>query len=185
MKRGEAMADERPVSFGRWLLEFCLMLVAAFALAAGIRAFVVQPFVVPTGSMDPTIEIQDRVIASKFIYRFREPEVGDVAVLDDPTGEVDTLIKRVIAVGGQTVDLVDGHVVVDGEVLDEPYTYGQPSEPMIVEMPYTVPDGMVWLMGDNRTNSADSRAFGAVPVEDIHGEAFWTFWPLDRFGALE
>jgi len=179
------MADERPVSFGRWLLEFCLMLAAAFALAAGIRAFVVQPFVVPTGSMEPTIEIQDRIIANKFIYWFREPEVGDVVVLDDPTGEVDTLIKRVVAVGGQTVDLVDGQVVVDGIALEEPYTYGKLSEPMLVEMPYAVPDAMVWLMGDNRTNSADSRVFGAVPLEDIHGEAFWTFWPLDRFGALE
>lgn len=177
-------AEDTPVSFGRWLGELVLMVALAFLLASGIRAWVIQPYVIPSSSMEPTIEISDRVLANKFIYRFREPEVGDIVVLDDPTGTVQTLIKRVVATGGQTVDLVDGQVMVDGVAIDEPYTYGKPSEPMVVEMPYEVPENSVWLMGDNRTNSADSRVFGAVPLSEVRGQAFCTFWPLDRMGGL-
>lgn len=176
---------ERPISFIRWLAELLGMVALAFVLAAAIRTFVVQPYVIPSGSMIPTIELQDRVIANKFIYRFTEPQRGDIVVLDDPTGSVDTLIKRVIAVGGETVDLVGGEVVVDGVVLDEPYTHGLPSEPMIQEMPYTVPEGHVWLMGDNRTNSADSRVFGSVPLSEIKGRAIIRFWPPERIGLME
>lgn len=177
---------DAPVSFGRWLGELVLMVVLAFVLAAGIRTFVVQPYVIPSGSMEPTIEIEDRVLANKFIYRFGDPEPGDVVVLDDPTGTVPTLIKRVVATGGQTVDLRDGLVVVDGVTLDEPYTHGLPSEPMsqAVTFPYQIPADSVWLMGDNRANSADSRVFGAVPLSEIRGQAFVTFWPFDRFGSL-
>jgi signal peptidase I len=176
--------EEKPVSFGRWLAELVLMVALAFLLASGIRAFVIQPYVIPSSSMEPTIEISDRVLANKFIYRFEDPQRGDIVVLDDPTGTVQTLIKRVIATGGQTVDLVDGKVLVDGVALDEPYTHGKPSEPMAVEMPYVVPDDSVWLMGDNRTNSADSRVFGAVPLADVRGKAMCRFWPLDRVGSL-
>lgn len=176
--------EEQPVSFGRWLLELVVMVGLAFLLATGIRTFVVQPYVVPTGSMIPTIELQDRVIANKFIYRFETPQPGDIVVLDDPTGTVPTLIKRVIAVGGQTVDLQDGRVVVDGVALDEPYTHGLPSEPMTQSMPYSVPEGAVWLMGDNRTNSADSRVFGAVPLSEVEGKAIFRYWPIGRIGVL-
>lgn len=182
---GTRPAEERPVSFARWLGELVLMVALAFLLAGAIRTWVVQPYVIPTGSMIPTIELQDRVIANKFIYRFTEPKRGDIVVLDDPTGSVDTLIKRVIAVGGETVDLVDGAVVVDGVVLDEPYTHGLPSEPMVQQMPYTVPEGSVWLMGDYRTNSADSRVFGAVPLTEVRGRAIFRFWPADRIGVMD
>ena len=180
----EVGAHETPMSFARWLGELVLMVALAFILASGIRTFVIQPYVIPSGSMIPTIEIQDRVLANKFVYRFREPEAGEIVVLDDPTGTVPTLIKRVVATGGQTVDLQDGAVVIDGVVLEEPYIHGQPSEPMSIEMPYTVPEDSVWLMGDNRTNSADSRVFGAVPLSEIRGEAVFRFWPIDRIGAL-
>lgn len=176
---------ERPMSFIRWLAELVAMVALAFVLAAAIRTFVVQPYVIPSGSMIPTIELQDRVIANKFIFRFTEPQRGDIVVLDDPTGSVDTLIKRVIAVGGETVDLVGGEVVVDGVVLDEPYTHGLPTEPMIQEMPYTVPEGHVWLMGDNRTNSADSRVFGSVPLSEVKGRVMIRFWPPERIGLIE
>jgi signal peptidase I len=94
-------------------------------------------------------------------------------------------------VGGQTVDLVDGKVVVDGKVLDEPYTRGKPSFPLDqmagvhFGYPYTVPEGSVWVMGDNRTSSLDSRHFGVVPQEDLIGKALFRFLPLDRFGALD
>lgn len=176
-------ASTRP-SFLRWLAELVLMIGLAFILAATVRTFVVQPFMIPTSSMIPTIQIGERVLANKFIYRFESPKTGDVVVFDDPTNSVPTLIKRVIAVGGQTVDLVNGVVLVDGEPLDEPYTYGKPSEPGPVPLPYTVPEGSVWVMGDNRPNSQDSRWFEAVPLSQIRGEAFVRYWPLNRLGAL-
>jgi len=174
----------RQVSLGRWLLETLLMVLLAIGIAFLVRTYIVQPYQVPTSSMAPTIEIGDQVIASKFIFYLKDPERGDVVVLDDPTGSVDTLIKRVIAVGGQTVDLIDGRVVVDGLPLDEPYVHDLPSEPQVLEMPYMVPAGHVWLMGDNRTNSMDSRTFGAVSTASVHGEAFVIYWPYARWGTL-
>jgi len=182
---GSRVPEERPISFVRWLAELLFMVVLAFALAGAIRTWVVQPYVIPSGSMIPTIELQDRVVANKFIYRFTEPKRGDIVVLDDPTGSVDTLIKRVVGLGGETIDLIDGKVVIDGNVLDEPYTHDLPTEPMVQEMPYTVPDGYVWLMGDYRTNSADSRVFGAVSLSQVHGRAVYRFWPIDRIGAMD
>lgn len=192
MERESVIGEEREVpatqetSFGRWLVETVFLVAMAFALAQGIKSFVVQPFVIPTGSMIPTIEIGDRVLAEKITYRFsREPKPGEIVVFDDPTGARDQLIKRVIAVAGQTVDLQAGKVYVDGEALDEPYTHGLPSEPGTVQIPYTVPEGEVWLMGDNRPNSGDSRFFGSLPLDSVRGRAFWTYWPPDSFGELK
>lgn len=175
--------DESP-SFLRWLLELVVMVALAFALATVVRTFVVQPYIIPSGSMIPTIEISERVLANKFIYRFESPKRGDIVVFDDPTKTVPTLIKRVIATEGETVDLIDGKVYVDGVALDEPYTYGKPSEPAAVPMPFTVPAGHIWVMGDNRTNSADSRVFGAVPLSSVDGRAILRIWPLKRFAKL-
>lgn len=185
-RANESGEAEPPISFARWLGELVLMVALAFLLATGIRTFIIQPYVIPSGSMEPTIEISDRVLANKFIYRFQDPKPGDIVVLDDPTMTVKTLIKRVIAVGGQTVDLQGGKVVVDGVALDEPYTHGKPSEPMSpdITFPLVVPKDSVWLMGDNRTNSSDSRVFGPVPLSDIRGKAICTFWPPDRLGGL-
>lgn len=170
--------------FIRWVLETVLMVALAFALAQGIKTFVVQPFVIPTGSMEPTILIGDRVLAEKVSYHFSEPEVGDIVVFDDPTGRHPQLIKRVIAVAGQTIDIDEGKVWIDGEPLSEPYIHGAVTDIGTEPMPLTVPDGYVWLMGDNRPNSGDSRFLGAQPVDAIQGRAFGTYWPLDRIGGL-
>lgn len=178
----------KETSFGRWLLETALLVVLAFILAQGIKTFVVQPFVIPTGSMIPTIEEGDRVIAEKITYRFfGEPQAGDVVVFDDPTGQNPQLIKRVIAVGGQTIDLRDGLVYVDGEPLTEPYVHGQPTDigSGAVSFPAEIPEDTVFVMGDNRPNSGDSRFFGPQPIENVHGRAVWTYWPLNRFGPLD
>lgn len=169
----------------RSVIETVLLVAVAFVLAQLIRTYLVQPFVIPTGSMIPTIEEGDRVLADKLTFRFsREPRKGDIVVFDDPTGEHPQLIKRVIAVGGQTVDLRNGVVFVDGKPLDEPYVHGQPSVPQVLTFPVTIPKGYVWLMGDNRQNSGDSRSFGPQPIKNVRGRAFWTYWPLGRFGAL-
>lgn len=179
-----AVSSDKPPSFLRWLGELVLMVVLAFALASGIRTFVIQPYVIPTGSMIPTIEIGERVLANKFIYRFSTPKPGDIVVFDDPTGSVPTLIKRVIAVGGQTLDIREGAVWVDGKKLNEPYTYGKLTEPGDVAMPITIPAGQVFLMGDNRPNSHDARYFGPQPVSIIRGQAFLRYWPLKRVAKL-
>lgn len=170
----------------RWLIETALMVVLAFALAQGVKTYLIQPYLIPSGSMLPTIQLKDRVLANKLVFKTGgTPQYKDIVVFDDPTGEYPTLIKRVIATGGQTVDLKDGSVYVDGKKLDEPYTYGKPSYPQVINFPFTIPQGYVWVMGDNRTNSGDSRAFGPVPLSAVHGRAFWTYWPLKRFGTLK
>jgi signal peptidase I len=183
---GDSVHADKDTSLVRWLAETALLVLLAFVLAQGIKTFLVQPFVIPTGSMIPTIEIGDRVLADKLVFRFfRDPQRGDIVVFDDPNGQHPQLIKRVIAVEGQTVDVRDGMVYVDGEPLDEPYTYSKPSDPGTVPLPVTVPEGSVWLMGDNRPESGDSRFFGPRPVDTVRGRAFWTYWPLGRFGSLE
>ena len=171
-------------SAGRQIAEFLVTLAIAFAVAQAVRTWVIQPFVVPTGSMLPTIQLSDQVLANKFILRFRPPVRGDIVVLDDPTGQVGTLIKRVIATGGQTVDIRDGKVWIDGTALVEPYTHGQPNELGPLPMPYKIPADSVWVMGDNRTQSQDSRWFGAVPLSAVHGKAFFIYWPWARIGEL-
>lgn len=183
---GEEKAEQQ--SLLRWMVETALLVLLAFALAQGVKTFIVQPFTIPSGSMIPTIEEGDYVLAEKLSQRFSGgPEQGDIVVFDDPGGDKPQLIKRVIAVAGQTVDVRDGGVYVDGKRMDEPYTHGKPTtlEPGMIRMPVTIPDGYVWMMGDNRPNSGDSRYFGPVPVDSIHGRAFWTYWPLGRFGRLE
>jgi signal peptidase I len=167
------------------LLEFFFMIIAAVVLAWLIRVFVIEPYVIPSGSLIPTIQIHDQVLVNKFIYRFGSPKYRDIVVLNDPTGETPMLIKRVIAVGGQTVDLKDGKVVVDGVALDEPYTHGQPSLPGDPRITYPVklPPGTVWVMGDNRTQSKDSRWLGPQPVSGVHGKAFVVYWPPSRWGS--
>lgn len=183
---GGGAAPKKDTSLLRWLAETILLVLLAFALAQGIKTFIVQPFVIPTGSMIPTIEIGDRVLADKLVFRFfREPQRGDIVVFDDPSGQHPQLIKRVIAVGGQTVDIRDGMVYVDDQPLDEPYTYDKRTDPGSVAVPLTVPNGYVWLMGDNRPESGDSRFFDARPVDTVRGRAFWTYWPISRFGALQ
>jgi signal peptidase I len=180
------MTAPEETSTVRWLIETALLILLAFALAQGIKMFLVQPFVIPTGSMEPTIAIGNRVLAEKVSYRFfSQPAYGDIVVFDDPNGQHPQLIKRVIAVGGQTVDVKDGAVWVDGKRLVEPYIYGKPNELGTVPLPLKIPAGYVWLMGDNRTNSGDSRFFGPVPVAQIKGRAVWTYWPPSQFGALQ
>lgn len=172
------------------IVEFALTIAVAFLVAQAVRTWVIQPYVVPTGSMLPTIQLHDQVLANKFVYGFGQPAVHDIVVFDNPLKDpmALTLIKRVIATGGHTVDLQGGKVVVDGTALVEPYTYGQPSDPLMgsaIRFPLKIPEGSVWLMGDNRTESQDSRWFGPVSVSAVRGKAFFTYWPISRFGVLK
>ena len=175
---------EEPRARGRfsWLLG-TLSLTAALAVL--LRLFVVGAYYVPSGSMLDTIGIGDLLLGERVSLAFRDPEPGDIVTFDSPLDEGETLVKRVIATGGQTIDLVNGSVVVDGETLGEPYVDGAPTESLSglsgsagITYPYVVPEGTVWVMGDNRTNSKDSRYFGPVSVDDVTSRAILIYWPL-------
>lgn len=175
---------EAEESFLRWLGELVVLVAVAFILAMGIKTFVVQPFVIPSTSMVPTLEVGDRVLVNKFIYRFEQPKRGDVVVFTSPDNDGMDLIKRVIAVGGQTVELRNGTVFVDDRPLKEPYVNPLIKDTYTSNEPTKVPAGYVWLMGDNRTNSRDSRYFGPQPVAHLLGKAFCIYWPIGRMRGL-
>ncbi|MDR0888955.1 MAG: signal peptidase I [Coriobacteriales bacterium] len=174
--------------WGRAILDFVITFVVAIVVVFLLKQFVFDQYDVPSGSMETTIMTNDMIMAEKVSYDFGTPKKGDIVVFQDQIQTDRTLVKRVIATGGQTVDLKDGTVYVDGTALDEPYTNGEPSYPLptqapgvTVTFPYTVPDGYLWVMGDNRTNSADSRYFGAIPVSAVRGHVIMTYWPLSDF----
>lgn len=172
------------------LAQLVLILVAVVAASFLLRTFVFQSYEIPSGSMEDTIMTGDFVFAEKVSYYFGDPEQGDIVTFDDLEVASRTLIKRVIAVGGQTVDLREGSVYVDDVKLSEPYTKGKPSYPLSssngsqISYPYRVPAGHIWVMGDNRTSSKDSRAFGSVPVSSVQGHAVFKYWPISSIGAL-
>lgn len=176
--------------FPNWL-QWVIVIVVTIVASLLIRRFVAECYQIPSGSMLETIKEGDYVLGEKLSIAFQGPQVGQIVTFDDPSGSGYTLIKRVIALGGQTVDFQDGKLVVDGVVQEESYTLGKPSEPFDQTMveggisyPYEVPEGYVWLMGDNRTNSRDSRYFGAVPLKSVTSHAVWTYWPISSWGAL-
>lgn len=180
---------KKPSVFRR-IVSLVLTVVLVVAVALFLRTFVFQSYRIPSGSMEDTIMTGDQVFAEKISYYLGEPEPGDIVTFDDPEVPSRTLIKRVIATAGQTIDLVDGSVYVDGQVLDEPYTDGKPTYPLEsvtgaqIVYPYTVPAGEIWVMGDNRTNSSDSRYFGSIPVSSVSAKAVFRYWPLDSIGVL-
>jgi signal peptidase I len=194
---------------GGGVLEFLVILLVSFVLVFGfVRPFVVEAFWIPSASMVPTLKYGDRVLVNKFIYRFTEPERGDVIVFksveggrlppaespieriigffrDDGPDRVprQDLIKRVIGVPGDEISVRGGRLYVNGERQREPYVNKKYPDRSFYA-PATVPEGHVFAMGDNRANSQDSRIFGPVPKENIEGEAFLRFWPPGRIGLL-
>jgi signal peptidase I len=173
-----------PSKRGGGVLEFLVILLVSFALVFGfVRPFVVEAFYIPSESMIPTLQIGDRVLVNKFIYRFTEPKRGDVVVFESVEGGNEDLIKRVVGVPGDEISVRRGKLFVNGEPRRQPYVNKRfPDRSFFA--PTTVPKGHVFVMGDNRANSRDSRFFGPVPKEKIEGEAFLRFWPLGRIGLL-
>ena len=186
------MADEdKAQSPARSLFDVVATVVVAVLAAFLLRTFVIGVYVVPTGSMLDTIQEGDMLIGEKVTLRWEAPSVGDVVTFDSPLEPGTVLIKRVVAREGQVIDLRGGVLYVDGVAQDEPYTEGKPTESLSslqgsaqIQSPYTVPDGCVFCMGDNRTNSLDSRYFGPVSVDAVSSKGLFIYWPLTDVGAL-
>ena len=181
----------------RTLLEWVTVAVGALAVALLIKAFLLQAFYIPSGSMEPTLRVDDRVLVNKLSYRLGDIHRGDVIVFARPQnapGTIDDFIKRVIGLPGETISFSDGSVFIDGLALEESYVQGAPSttrspirgcanETPVADM-CTVPEGMFFVMGDNRTGSQDSRIFGPIDDDSIVGRAFIKVWPLGEIGFL-
>lgn len=190
-------------------LELPLLVLVALAVAVLIKTFLVQAFWIPSGSMVPTLEIDDRVLVNKLEYRVQDPERGDIVVFESPyledrdepesfrelvgrtvaeslgirTGGVpDDFIKRVIATPGETIEVIDNQVHIDGVPISEPYLPAGIGMPDFG--PVTIAPGQLFVMGDNRSSSSDSRVFGPIDQSEVVGRAFVLMWPFDRWQGL-
>jgi signal peptidase I len=166
----------------RAIVEVVVIVAAAFVVAMLVQAFIVKPFTIHQVSMQPTLLEGDRILLNRLSYHFRDPENGDIVVLHSPVTEGEDLVKRVVAVAGDRVAISDGSLYVNGERRDEPYLMEQDFGGEMEET--LIPEGMVFVMGDNRNNSGDSRYFGPVDNESIIGCAFCVYWPIGRWKGL-
>ena len=188
----------------RTIRELPVLFFVALLIAFLVKTFVAQAFYIPSGSMLPQLQLYDRVVVSKVAYKLHEPRRGDIVVFDEPTQgfvpepedgnavgravnwvlervgivppSTDEFIKRVIALPGETVEGKDGKVFVDGRELREPYLHATVRTGDFG--PTMVRDGELWVMGDNRGNSQDSRVFGAIDQDTVVGRAIVKVWPL-------
>jgi signal peptidase I len=192
-------------------IELVVIVALAIGLALLIQAFIVKPYQIPSASMEPTLDIGQRVLVDRVSYHFGDPEIGDIVVFHPPEGavsgspecgaKIDTtkepcpqpvdqesdtnFIKRIVATPGDTLSIKDGHPVVNGVEAKEDFI--NPCRGgMGCNMPktITIPPNDYFMMGDNRGSSDDSRFWGPVPRDWIIGEAFFTYWPPDRIGFL-
>jgi len=165
------------------------ILVLSIALAFGIRHFVAEARYIPSESMLPTLEINDRLIIEKMSYRFRQPTRGDVVVFrptdtikaENPTFN-DALIKRIVGLPGEIIEVKEGQVFVDGEPIVETYIE---EEPAYMWGPQEIPEESYLVLGDNRNNSYDSHFWGFVPKDNLIGRAAVRVWPPNRLGPLD
>lgn len=179
----------------RTALEWLFVIGGALLVALLVRTFFIQAFWIPSDSMEPTLHKDDRVLVNKLSYKLHDVHRGDVIVFkrpdaarsSNPDDDIEDLIKRVVAVPGDTLETVDGIVYINDEPLPEPYlpegtlTFEPSGEDM---EPRTIPDGQLFMMGDNRGNSQDSRFFGTIDEDLIVGRAFVRIYPLGDIGGL-
>jgi signal peptidase I len=191
--------EDRPRP-GRSIVEWVVVVAGAVLVALVIKTFVVQAFYIPSESMEPTLLKNDRVLVNKVSYRLHGVNRGDVIVFEHSAveggTEIKDLIKRVVGLPGEQIAFEQDHVLIDGQALSEPYLpAGTATKPAPRELafgerqctraePCTVPPASVWVMGDNRTNSQDSRYIGPVAQDVIVGRSFVIVWPFNRLGGL-
>jgi signal peptidase I len=185
----------------RTIFDYGLTALIAIAMAIVVQSFVVKPYVIPSRSMADTLVPGQRVLVDRMVYRLRSVHRGDIIVFRCAQLADQVLIKRVVGLPGDLLALDGGHLYVNGvqtgdafvdkhnglsEPTDpaSPYDTGQPDAPWSLARPYRVPVGRYFVMGDNRTDSNDSRYWGTVPRSAIIGQAFFTYWPLGRIGGL-
>lgn len=167
------------VRFVRELLETIL---PALLIALLINVFVGQATRVEGQSMEPNLHSEQRLVVEKLSYRFHGPQRFDIVVLKMPNHGEELLIKRVIGLPGETVEIRDGHVYVNGNLLAEPFT-DQSTHPGR-NSKVTVPPLHIYVMGDNRDRSNDSRSFGPVPIDNLIGRAWLSYWPVEQIGFV-
>ena len=174
-------------------LEWSLLIVVALVLATGLRSFVFQTYFIPSGSMEPTLQIGDRIVVDKLAVRFGTVNRGDVVVFHSPAREDcagvhdPILVKRVIGLPGDTLYSIGNIIYVDGHALDERWPHSEPLGPPAVATPrhpVHVAPGRYFMVGDNHFNSCDSRYWGTVPRSAIIGKVFMRVWPFGRIGFL-
>ncbi|OGO06007.1 MAG: signal peptidase I [Chloroflexi bacterium RBG_13_56_8] len=181
------MSEEQPArtdGIGAWLKELLEALLPALVVVLVVNIFLAQATRVDGQSMNPSLHNNERVIIEKISYRLQSPERGDIVVLRRPLAlpSEDPLIKRVIGLPGETVEIRDGRVFIDGQPLDEPYL----EQPTWGSMPpHLVPEDHVFVLGDNRNSSNDSRFFGMVRFDNIIGKAWIRYWPPSEFGLVK
>ena len=182
----------------RVTIDWAITIVGAIAIVLAVKAWVVNPYRIPSSSMESTLHcarpgsgcesrFSDRVLANRFIYHLREPKRGDIVVFETPKsaeakcGAGGTFVKRLIALPGETWEERDGVVFINGKRLVEPYV-GNGRRDSNTYAPRKIPEGRYFFMGDNRAQSCDSREWGAVPRGNIVGEVFFVYWPPTRIG---
>jgi signal peptidase I len=174
-----------PPSRHRWLVELATILVLVVAATFVLRVFVIQTFIIPSGSMLPTLQIGDRIIVDKVDYHVHR---GSIVVFKRPPAEncggppVPDLVKRVIGLPGETISSRGNTVLIDGRPLAEPWFAAVPLGPAIATQ--TIPAGHYFVMGDSRSDSCDSRYWGTVPASLIVGRAVAVIWPLSQVKGL-
>ncbi|HEV7770912.1 MAG TPA: signal peptidase I [Solirubrobacterales bacterium] len=192
------------------MVELVVIVALALGLALAIQAWLVKPYQIPSQSMEPTLDVGQRVLVNRFLYHFTDPSIGDIVVFHPPAGadsgtecgiaqdpreacpqptaaeSSQNFIKRIVAGPGDTLAVRNGHPVVNGvEKSDEPYTLPCGSASACnLPKPITIPPDHYFMMGDNRGASDDSRFWGPVPRDWIIGKAFATYWPPDRIGIF-
>ena len=178
------------------VIDWVVTIVVAVGAVLAIKAWVVNPYRIPSSSMEPSLHCaepqpgclanySDRVLANRFIYHFRDPHRGDIVVFNTPPlalekcGAGGTFVKRIIGLPGDTVNERKGRVSINGRPLDEPYVPQSERNPQ-ANGSWTVPRGAYFMMGDNRAQSCDSREWGSVPRSDLIGPVFAVYWPPQR-----
>jgi signal peptidase I len=166
----------------RWLSEVVETVVPAILIALLINLFLAQATRVYGQSMEPNLHTDQRLVVEKLSYNFHGPRRGDIVVLKVPQAGSGLLIKRVIGLAGEKVEIKGGKVHINDQPLEEPYISQQPQRDMGA---IVVPPEHVFVLGDNRGASNDSRSFGPVPLDNIVGRAWFSYWPLDQIGFLQ
>ncbi len=188
----------RSGAIGRWLVEWAIILVLVVGLTFILRMFVIQTFSIPSGSMLPTLHIGDRIIVNKLSYDFHGVHRGDIVVFKRPPLEAQNyadLVKRVVGLPGETISTVNGNVYINGKLLSVPWLPTGPQsftgplasnahQQFNMPGPVKIPEGYYYVMGDNRTDSEDSRYFGPIPKSLIVGRAVAVVWPVGRLKGL-